>query len=61
MDYFETLLHLSDSKTIFSLGHVLGALKTHNLITFLWSFFYTSPVINVTLLALKIAVHTVQG
>ena len=24
MGYFENLLHLSESKTIFSLGHVLG-------------------------------------
>ena len=24
MGYFESLLHLSESKTIFSLGHVLG-------------------------------------
>ena len=61
MGYFESLLHLSESKTIFSLEHVLEALETHNLITFLWSFFYKSPVINVTLLALKITVHTVQG
>ena len=48
--YFESLLHLSESKTIFSLGQWLGALETHILITFLWSFFYKSPVIKVTLL-----------
>ena len=61
MGYFEILLHLSDSKTIFQFGTCLEALETHNLITFMWSFFYKSPVINVTLLTLKITVHTIQG
>ena len=28
MGYFESLLHLLESKTIFSLGHVLGPLKS---------------------------------
>ena len=55
------LLHLSESKTFFQFGTCLGVLETHNLITFLWSIFYKSHVINVTLLALKITVHTVQG
>ena len=48
-----SLLHLSENKTIFIFGTCLGALETHNFITFLWSFFYESPVINVTLLTLK--------
>ena len=39
MGYLESLLHLSESKTFFQFGIYLGALETHNLITFLWSFF----------------------
>ena len=48
-------------KNYFQFETCLWALEIHNLITFLWSFFYKSPVINVTLLTLKITVHTLQG
>ena len=35
-------------------------IQTHVLVSFLWSFFCKRPVINVTLLTLKIAVHKIQ-
>ena len=38
----------------------LGVFKTLVLLCFLWLFFYKWPVINVTLLTLKIAVHKIQ-
>ena len=41
-------------------GTCLKALETHVLLCFLWSFFCKWPVINVTLLTLKIAVHKIQ-
>ena len=40
----------------FELGTCLGALETHVLLSFLWSAFCKWPVINVTLLTLKIVV-----
>ena len=44
----------------FQFGTCLGALKTHVLLSFLWSAFCKWPVINVTLLTLKIVVLNIQ-
>ena len=44
----------------FQLGTCLGALETHVLLSFLWSAFCKWPVINVTLLILKIVVLKIQ-
>ena len=38
----------------------LGVFETRVLLYYLWSFFCKWPVINVTLLTLKIAVHKIQ-
>ena len=38
----------------------LRVFKTHVLLCFLWSFFCKWPVMNVTLLTLKIAVNKIQ-
>ena len=40
--------------TIFSQRHVLGALETHVFLSFLWSVVCKRPVINDTLITLKI-------
>ena len=44
----------------FQSGTCLGVFKTHVSLCFRWSFFCKWPVINVTLLTLKIAVHKIQ-
>ena len=44
----------------FQPGTCLGVFKTHVLLCFLWSFFCKWPVINVTLLTLKVAVQKIQ-
>ena len=44
----------------FQLGTCLGALETHALLIFLWSAFCKWPVINVTLLTLKIEMLKIQ-
>ena len=44
----------------FQSGACLGVFETHVLLCFLWSFFCKWPVINVTQLPLKIAVHKIQ-
>ena len=44
----------------FQLGICLGALETHVLLSFLWSAFCKWPVINVSLLTLKIVVLKIQ-
>ena len=44
----------------FQSGTCLGVFETHILLFFLWSFFCKWPVINVTLLTLKIALHKIQ-
>ena len=44
----------------FQSGTCLEVFETHVLLCFLWSVFCKLPVINVTLLTLKIAVHTTQ-
>ena len=63
MGYFASLLHPPGGKTngyYFQLGTCLGALETHVLLSFLWSAFCKWPVINVTLLTLKIVVLKIQ-
>ena len=64
MGYFANLLHPPPQEEklgyYFQLGTCLGALKTHVLLSFLWSAFYKWPVINVTLLTLKIVVLKIQ-
>ena len=44
----------------FQSGTCLKVFETHDLLCFLWSFFCNWPVISVTLLTLKIAVHKIQ-
>ena len=58
MGYFSSLLHPQEEKLgyFFQLGTCLGALETHVLLSVLWSAFFKWPVINVTLLTLKIVV-----
>ena len=62
MGYFASLLHPQEEKLgyYFQLGTFLGALKTHVLLSFLWSAFCKWSVINVTLLTLKIVVLKIQ-
>ena len=62
MGYFAGLLHPLEEKLgyYFQLGTCLGALETHVLLSFLWSVFCKWPVINVTLLTLKIVVYKIQ-
>ena len=50
MVYFASLLHPQEEKVVdyFQSGTCLGALETHVLLSFLWSFFCEWPVINVT-------------
>ena len=45
---------------LFSAWNMSWGIKTHVLVSFLWSFFCKWPVINVTLLTLKIAIHKIQ-
>ena len=60
--YFASLLHPQEEKLgyYFQLGTGLGALETHVLLSFLWSAFCKRPVINITLLTLKIVVLKLQ-
>ena len=60
--YFASLLHPPGKKLgyYFQLGTYLGTLETHVLLSFLWSAFCKWPVINVTLLTLKIVVLKIQ-
>ena len=44
----------------FQSGTCLQVLEPHVLLCFLWSFFCKWPVISVTILTLKIAVHKIQ-
>ena len=44
----------------FKSGTYLGIFETHVLLCFLWYFFCKWPVINFTLITLKIAVHKIQ-
>ena len=62
MGYFASLWHPQEEKLgyYFQLGTCLGALETHVLLSLLWSGFCKWPVINVTLLTLKIVVHKIQ-
>ena len=62
MSYFASLLHPQEENLgyYFQLGTCLGAMKTHVLLSFLWSAFCKWPVINVTLLTLKIVVLKIQ-
>ena len=48
MGYFASLLHPQEEKLIyyFQLGTCFGAIKTHVLLSFLWSIFCKWPVIN---------------
>ena len=49
-----------NSVTIFSLGQVLGYSKPMFYYVFFGHFFCKWPVINVTLLTLKLALHKIQ-
>ena len=62
MGYFSSLLHPQEENLgyYFQSGTCLGALENHVLLSFLWSMFCKWPVINITLLTLKIAVHKIQ-
>ena len=62
MGYFASLLHHPGRKTwlLFSVRDMSWALETHVLLSFLWSVFCKWPVINVTLLTLKIVVLKIQ-
>ena len=62
MSYFASLLHPQEEKLgyYFQSGTCLGAMKTHVLLSFLWSAFCKWPVINATLLTLKIVVLKIQ-
>ena len=62
MGYFRVCCTPQEEKLgyYFQLGTCLGALETHVLLSFLWSAFCKWPVINVTLLTLKIEVLKIQ-
>ena len=62
MGYFASLLHPPGRKSwlLFSVKDMSWGLKTHVLLSFLWSIFCKWPVINVTPQTLKKAVHKTQ-